>query len=217
MKIRHIKELLDTMYARTWKISEPADHMIDFARTLKKKAGAILDVGCGAGRNSFFLAQEGFSLVGLDISANALKLATERARREKTQCMFVMGTFLRLPFPDGYFDAAFSSYAIENVSLQLIRRALSEMKRVVKKEGLLLVTLHSPKHWRFGQGKELAYHEFLTFQMIKNSKVEIVTHFFDREEAERLLQDTGLKILSMREILRIDEKQRAHWIITLEK
>jgi len=214
--LKHLKELYDTRYSQTWEIREPADHIVDFARTLKK-AVLILDVGCGAGRNSFFLAREGLHLIGLDISLNALKLASERNQKEKTQCIFVIGTFLNLPFSEGRFDAAFSSYAIENVSLENIKRALSEMKRVVKKGGMMLITLHSPKHWRFRQGKEIANHEFLTFQMIKNKKVEIVTHFFDKEEAERLFQNLGLKLLSIREVLRTDEKQRAHWIAILEK
>ena len=213
----HLEDLYETRYSRTWDIDEPADHVVDFVKTLKEKARSILDVGCGAGRDSFFLAKEGFHLTGLDISSNALRLASERNQREKTQCKFVMGTFLHLPFSEGLFDAAFSSYAIENVSLHQIRKALKEIKRVIKRERVMLVTLHSLKHWRFGQGKEIAYHEFLKSRMIKNRKVEIVTHFFEGAEAERLFQDVGLKLLSIRETLRTDEKQRVHWIAILEK
>jgi len=215
-EMKRLKDLYEARYSRTWEIDEPVDHIVDFFRILKKKARSILDVGCGAGRDSFFLAGEGFNLVGLDISSNALRLASERNQREKTQCTFVMGTFLHLPFSEGRFDAAFSNYAIENVSLEEIRKALGEMKRVVKKGGVMLITLHSPKHWRFGQGKEIANNEFLTFQMVKNRKVKIITHFFERAEAERLFEDMGLKLLSISEVLRIDEKQRAHWIATLE-
>lgn len=210
--MKHKKDLYETRYSRTWEIDEPADHVVDFARTLKNKAGLILDVGCGAGRNSFFLAKEGFHLIGLDISLSASRLASERNQREKTQCMFVMGTFLHLPFSEERLDAAFSSYAIENVSLEQIKKALSEMKRVVKKGGVMHITLHSPKHWRFGQGKKIANHEFVTFQMIKNKQVEIIAHFFEKEEAGRLFQDIGLKLLSVQEVLSPNEKQRAYLI-----
>lgn len=212
----HLEDLYETRYSRTWDIDEPADHVVDFVKTLKEKARSILDVGCGAGRDSFFLAKEGFHLTGLDISSNALRLASERNRKEKTQSMFVKGTFLYLPFSEGRFDAAFSSYSIENVSLEKIERALSEMKRVIKKGGLLLVTLHSPKHWRFGQGKEIAPNEFLTVVTSGSKKIELIIHFFEKDEAERLFRDIGLKLLSIREVLRTEEKQRAQWIAVLE-
>ncbi len=38
----------------------------------------ILDFGCGNGKNSLFLANSGFSVVGLDISANAIELANKK-------------------------------------------------------------------------------------------------------------------------------------------
>ena len=213
---RH-RALYTTRYSRTWEMVEPDIHLVDFVGTLKnEKALLVLDVACGGGRNSFFLAGKGFHLIGLDISQVALKLASERARSEKTQCTFVLGTFLNLPFRNGNFDAAISTYGIENVSLQEVGRALSEMKRVTKKGGVLFVTLHSEKHWRFGQGKEIDHHEYLTFSKTRNRKIKVVTHFFDREEAKRLFRHVGLKLLSIKETVRTDDKQRAHWIATLE-
>lgn len=101
-------------------------------------------------------------------------------------CIFVTHNFLKLPFQDAHFDAAFSSYGIENMSLSKIKKALSEMKRVVRNGGLVLVTLHSPKHWRFGQGKKMGRNTFSTFNTIKGRKFRFTTHFFEKEDAENL-------------------------------
>jgi tellurite methyltransferase len=45
----------------------------------KVKVGCALDVACGAGRNSLFLAEAGFEVDGIDISAKGLKIAAARA------------------------------------------------------------------------------------------------------------------------------------------
>lgn len=138
---------------RTAKIDEPDDFIVDFVSRLKEdKSAAVLDVGCGAGRNAVFLAKEGFQVIGSDVSPTALKISLQRAENHDFRnCMFIVCSFLSLPFPNSRFDAAFSSYGIENVSLPEIKMALGEMRRVVRKGGLMLTTLHSIEHWRFGR------------------------------------------------------------------
>lgn len=46
--------------------------------------GRALDIACGLGHNSIWLAQQGWEVTGLDISARALQLASELERREIT-------------------------------------------------------------------------------------------------------------------------------------
>ena len=213
------EDLYRTGHVRTARIVEPDGFIVDLVSPLREKGSkTILDVGCGAGRNAVFLAKEGFYVVGVDISLTALKLALERADSDGVRnCIFVLHDFLELPFPDTHFDAAFSSYGIENVPLPRIKKALGEMKRVVRNGGLVLVTLHSPKHWRFGLGRKIGSHTYLTYDIIKGRKFKFLTHFFDKEMAERLFHNLDLKILSIREVVKMSDKQRAHWIILSEK
>ena len=204
---------------RTAKITEPDDFIVSFAQTLRKKGcRTVLDVGCGAGRNAVFFAEEGFYAVGVDISPTTLELALEKAKSKSVKrCIFVKHDFLELPFPDTHFDSAFSCYGIENTSLSRIRKALSEMRRVVEDGGLILVTLHSPKHWRFGQGKEVGRNTFMIFDKIKGKTVRFTTHFFEKQDAERLFQNLDLKIFSIREQVKASDKQRAHWVVLSQK
>lgn len=56
----------------------PNPHLIDHVRDLS--AGTALDAGCGAGAESVWLAEQGWRVLGADISAHALEAAAQRAR-----------------------------------------------------------------------------------------------------------------------------------------
>lgn len=53
--------------------------------------GWALDVGCGSGVTSRYLARHGFTVVGIDFSRAALFRATAAARVENLPCLFVRG------------------------------------------------------------------------------------------------------------------------------
>lgn len=57
---------------REWKLKKP-DPKLESDCLLLPKAGRVLDVACGDGRNAIFLAKKGFSVDGIDFSESALK------------------------------------------------------------------------------------------------------------------------------------------------
>jgi len=50
-------------------------------RKYKVEDRTVLDIGCGTGRNSNYLAEKGNSVIGIEISKTALSLAKERAKK----------------------------------------------------------------------------------------------------------------------------------------
>ncbi len=64
-----------------------------------------LDIGCGRGRNSRYLAEQGFSVVGVDISAVAIASAVEQ--QGALDCEFHRVDILTDPIPGGPFGAVF--------------------------------------------------------------------------------------------------------------
>ena len=204
---------------RTAKLGEPDDFIIDLTSVLAEREGKrVLDVGCGAGRNAVFLAKQGSHVVGVDISSTALKMALRKADGSNLKnCVFIRGDFLRLPFSNSQFNAVVSCYSIENQSLSKIRKALNEMKRVLVSRGLVLVTLHSTKHWRFGLGKQISPGAFLTTERIDGKRVRFQTHFFRKEDVMELFHNLDLRTLSIKETIRETDKKRAHWTTIAEK
>lgn len=71
------------------------------------EAYSILNVCCGSGMDTEFLARSGADVVGVDISMGALRGAQERARRYGVEYDLIVGDAENLPIQDKTFDLAF--------------------------------------------------------------------------------------------------------------
>src|SRR5215813_6785161 len=71
-----------------WSIGEPQPELAALIEQ-GKFHGDVLDVGCGEAAISLYLAERGYSTVGLDLSQTAIDLArAEAARRRLTNATF---------------------------------------------------------------------------------------------------------------------------------
>ena len=70
------------------------------------RPGRAIDVGCGRGRASIYLAQRGWQVTGVDTVERALRVARRRAARAGVEVAFVHGDVTRLDQADiaGPFD-----------------------------------------------------------------------------------------------------------------
>ena len=62
-----------------------------------------LELGCGTGTNSVWLAQQGFEVTGIDVAPLAVEQANKRAQAAGVQVHFVVADVLQLPDLDGPF------------------------------------------------------------------------------------------------------------------
>lgn len=75
-----------------------ADDLIEIVATGKVKPGFALDLGCGVGVQSIYLARRGFKTTGIDISETAIKIAKENATRAKVKVNFINADATNLSF-----------------------------------------------------------------------------------------------------------------------
>lgn len=101
----------------------------------------VLDVGCGAGRTTYFIDQKGCEVTGIDISAPLIK----KAKELYPHIRFEVADVVNLPFTDNYFDVVFFSFNGLDYLYPLERRrlALQEMRRVLKPGGFLIYSSHN--------------------------------------------------------------------------
>lgn len=101
----------------------------------------ILDCGCGDGLFLVALSEiSNCQLYGLDIDRTNLRLAKKYLEGKSVKLVY--GDVVKMPFKDEFFDKIYCSEVLEHVAED--KKAVLEMKRVLKKEGTLIVTV--PNH-----------------------------------------------------------------------
>ncbi|MFC1627309.1 class I SAM-dependent methyltransferase [Patescibacteria group bacterium] len=104
----------------------------------------ILDVGCGVGTISFYLAKKGFNIVGIDISSKAIKTARETASNLalNKNTSFSFGDIQSFKLKKkNLFDLIICSEVIEH--LKNDEKTLKKLHGYLKPKGILLVSVPS--------------------------------------------------------------------------
>src|ERR1700687_1908892 len=84
-----------------WDNNAPSESVVGW-QTRGWVHGDVLDIGCGLGDNAIYLAKNGHTVTGLDISPTALVTAEQRAKDAGVDLTFAVADSTKL---DGYTDA----------------------------------------------------------------------------------------------------------------
>ncbi|MFC2174805.1 class I SAM-dependent methyltransferase [archaeon] len=100
-----------------------------------KKGDKVLNIGCGIGTASVYLAKKGMHVTGIDINPKMVRHAKDRAKRKgmEKSTKFVVADAQSLPFKTGEFDAVVMESVMVFVPNK--QKAMKEIKRVLKKGG----------------------------------------------------------------------------------
>ncbi len=110
----------------------------------------MLDLGCGVGRHTVALARAGFAVTASDVSPSGLATCAAWLARERLSATTVCHEMATLPFPDGLFDGLLSYNVIYHATVAGMRRTLAEIRRVLRADGRLYVTIIARDDSRVG-------------------------------------------------------------------
>lgn len=99
----------------------------------------VLEAGCGVGAQTKIIAPKNPAtrFVSIDLSEESVKEARRMAQsNDITNVEFLQGNIYQLPFDDETFDSVILCFVLEHLDNPL--KALSELKRVLKKGGTLI-------------------------------------------------------------------------------
>lgn len=179
-----------------------------FIEKFLRKGMKILDAGCGAGRYSIEFAKRGCRVTLLDISDEQLKIAKEKIDEAKVN-ENIEGIFqgdIRdlSQFRNEQFDIVVCYGAPLSYVLENREKAILEFNRVLKKNGLLFISVNNKwgilkmllgnKYPGFFNNPEYWYIDKVmkTGDLPKHEKVsQPPRHFFEAEELNKLIIENG--------------------------
>lgn len=144
-------------------------------KKVKGKKIKILDAGCGFGIYSFTLKKKGFEVYSIDCSEKRIHFLKGNGIKN-AQVMDIA----KLNFKNNFFDAIVCSDVVEHV--KNYEKAFSELSRVLKKGGRLLLTLPN-----------LSLHNILTYKKFYHIKPG-----YSKEDIERFARENNFKIEKLR-------------------
>src|SRR3972149_2049218 len=135
------------LYENYWSKSK-ANAFRDYERNdilpeIFNKQEKILDLGCGDGVVAEFLENKlGNSMIGADISSLAIKRTKEKGIKA-----YLIDAEKKLPFQGKSFDSVFWGDNIEHLFDP--KETLMEIRRVLKKNGRLVISCPNMAYWRY--------------------------------------------------------------------
>ena len=182
----------EVLRSRAWG-RYPAEEVVRFiARRFfavpDRKQIAILDLGCGGGAHTWFLAREGFSVTAVDGSAAAVDQTRKLLETEGCTADLSVCDFLDLRFPDASFDAVLDCAAIQHNPWADVVSIHRHVHRILKPGGWFLGMMLNADSSANGDGRVGSGREVHGFHAGSNP-TGVFVHLFSRDETDRLFED----------------------------
>ncbi len=104
----------------------------------KSGAKRVLDLGCGSGWLAVYLARQGFEVVGVDVSAQAINLANTWARQEDLKISFEVGDASQLQYQADSFDAVVANSIFEHFPIKQAQVLTDKVNSMLKVGGVFV-------------------------------------------------------------------------------
>jgi len=136
-----------------WDIGQPDFNLLEVVTKKPILSCKALDIGCGTGDNSIWLALNGFQVTGTDTSAIALEKANEKASEAGAKCEFILADFLEseiegAPFRFAFDRGCFHVFSSENDRRRFARNVAAHLGET----GLWLTLVGNADEDRKGPG-----------------------------------------------------------------
>ncbi len=120
---------------------KPSDVVTKINKYLK--GGSVLDLGAGDGRNSLYLAKQGFSVTAVDFSAVAMAKLENLAEEKNLKITTVVSDVTSLTIKDSY-EAILVIQLFHNLTKPEVLNLIKKIKSQTKQGGLNILEFITP-------------------------------------------------------------------------
>jgi SAM-dependent methyltransferase len=201
------RQIWDERYARPRQLSDNYEPWLErWLALLEARRGVpILDLGCGQGRDSKYLAARGLRVIAADYSWRALQTA-----RHTTQAV-QLDHGIALPFARDAFQVIVANLSLHYFRWQKTRQVINSIRHCLQAGGLLCARFNSTQDYNHGAAghTELEAHCCVVRGVLKR--------FFDGPDLERLFQ-RGYKIHGLQEqTVHCYTRPKVVWEVVVER
>ena len=154
----------------------------------------FLDMGCGFGRNSIFMAKQGFEVSTFDLSQESVETTKKKAEENGVKLKDICtADMLNMPYKDESFDCVFAYNVISHTDKIGFDKILKEIKRVLKLGGEAYFTVGSKESFWFNNPK-CKYVDENTRIRVEDGPENGIPHFYmGDEDCQTLFNDFVIK------------------------
>jgi SAM-dependent methyltransferase len=124
--------------------------------------GRALDLGCGSGTNSIYMARQGWQVTGIDLAYRAIGQARKKARREGVRVEWIQGDVTRIDQISGVFDLILDIGCFHGLPFDRREAYMQRLEQWLAPRGtyLLYSIWNSPGQHSFTGMREIDFTEF---------------------------------------------------------
>jgi len=161
--------------------------------------GKALDLGGGEGKNSFFLAQNGFEVEIVDKNQRSLEKCRSFADEHKLPIKTVLSDIGNFNFTDDYYSLIISIVALDFLKKSEIEILIERIKKSLVDNGFVFLMVFSTEDPLYQKIIEAGLKEIEenTFYL---PKFGIFRHFFTRDEIQEKFKDFKIVLFEQKQI-----------------
>lgn len=159
---------------------EPEPQLALLVKPTAERLRKALDIGCGWGRHLVWLAEQGWRVTGLDWAQTAVNHARKALEERRLEGSVIKGDYHRIPFRDGEFQLIVATDVLHHGRLADFKRALGEVKRVLRLGGQAFLSLPSVRNMPRPQAG--TWVEESTVVLHNGAEAGLPHHFFTADE-----------------------------------
>lgn len=152
---------------------------------------SVCDAACGFGAYSLALATNGFDVYSFDISDTAVEITKNGLMKYGIESNNVkVADILDTGYMDAFFDGVIAHAVIDHLTMEDAAKALKELLRITKPEGLLLITFDIAEEEDYEE-EHIAFEDG-TMEYVKGSRKGMLFRPHDWNMIDKFLGDCNM-------------------------